>query len=143
MVYKTMFEDGLDAVMGGHIMMPNYMKEINPDITPDELLPATLCPEIMNGLLRDELGFNGMVVTDASHMVGMTDRMTRAEMLPATINAGCDMFLFFNDPDEDFATMLNAYKSGIMYKYLPFTLNLPDRASFNIARFLSRIIRFV
>ncbi len=113
-VYKTMIDEGLDAVMGGHIMMPNYMKEIKPDITPDELLPATLCPEIMNGLLRDELGFNGMVVTDASHMVGMTDRMTRAQMLPATINAGCDMFLFFNDPDEDFTTMLNAYKDGII-----------------------------
>ncbi|MBR3840139.1 MAG: hypothetical protein IKM20_03285, partial [Erysipelotrichales bacterium] len=35
-------------------------------------------------------------------------------MLPATINAGCDMFLFFNDPDEDYNTMLNAYKTGII-----------------------------
>ena len=68
----------------------------------------------MTGLLRDKLGFNGMVVTDASHMVAMTDRMTRREMLPAAINAGCDMFLFFNDPDEDFATMLDAYKSGVI-----------------------------
>jgi beta-N-acetylhexosaminidase len=68
----------------------------------------------MTGLLRDKLGFNGMVVTDASHMVGMTDRMTRKAMLPAAINAGCDMFLFFNDPDEDFATMLDAYKTGII-----------------------------
>ena len=53
-----------------------------------------------------------MVVTDASHMVGMTDRMKRSEMLPRTINAGCDMFLFFNDPEEDFNTMLNAYRDG-------------------------------
>jgi len=44
----------------------------------------------------------------------MTNRMKRADMLPAAINAGCDMFLFFNDPDEDFATMLNAYKTGII-----------------------------
>jgi beta-N-acetylhexosaminidase len=35
-------------------------------------------------------------------------------MLPAAINAGCDMFLFFNDPAEDFATMLNAYNNGII-----------------------------
>ena len=35
-------------------------------------------------------------------------------MLPTAINAGCDMFLFFNDPDEDFETMLNAYRSGII-----------------------------
>ncbi|MGN0976996.1 MAG: glycoside hydrolase family 3 N-terminal domain-containing protein, partial [Faecousia sp.] len=83
-------------------------------ITPEQLRPATLCPEIMTGLLRDKLGFNGMVVTDASHMVGMTNQMKRADMLPAAINAGCDMFLFFNDPEEDFATMLNAYKSGVI-----------------------------
>ncbi len=113
-VYKTLIDNGLDAIMGGHIMMREYMREINPDITDEELLPATLCPEIMTGLLRDKLGFNGMVVTDASHMVAMTDRVTRKEMLPASINAGCDMFLFFNDPDEDYATMLDAYKTGVI-----------------------------
>lgn len=111
-VYKTLIDNGLDAIMGGHIMMRTYMQGVKPGIKDEELLPATLCPEIMTGLLRDKLGFNGMVVTDASHMVGMTDRMTRKEMLPASINAGCDMFLFFNDPDEDFTTMLEAYKTG-------------------------------
>lgn len=111
-VYKTLIDGGLDAIMGGHILMPEYMKELYPDITPEELLPATLCPEIMTGLLRDKLGFNGMVVTDASHMVGMTNQMKRKDMLPTAINAGCDMFLFFNDPDEDFASMLEAYQSG-------------------------------
>ena len=113
-VYKTLIDSGLDAIMGGHILMPNYMREVKPDITDDEMMPATLCPEIMTGLLRDKLGFNGMVVTDASHMVGMTNRMKRADMLPLAINAGCDMFLFFNDPDEDFQTMLNAYTTGII-----------------------------
>ncbi len=112
MVYKTLIDSGLDAIMGGHIMMPEYMRGVKPDIKDDEMLPATLCPEIMTGLLRDKLGFNGMVVTDASHMVAMTDRMTRREMLPASINAGCDMFLFFNDPEEDYSTMLEAYKDG-------------------------------
>ena len=113
-VYKTLIDGGMEAVMGGHIMLPEYMREIKPGITDAEMLPATLCPEIMTGLLRDKLGFNGMVVTDASHMVGMTNKMKRADMLPAAINAGCDMFLFFNDPEEDFATMLNAYNTGII-----------------------------
>lgn len=113
-VYKTLIDNGLDAIMGGHIMLPKYAKAINPDLKDDDMMPATLSPEIMTGLLRDKLGFNGMVVTDASHMVGMTDRMTRREMLPCTINAGCDMFLFFNDPDEDFETMLEAYQSGVI-----------------------------
>ena len=113
-VYKTLIDGGLDAIMGGHILMPEYMQELHPDITPEELRPATLCPEIMTGLLRDQLGFNGMVVTDASHMVGMTNQMKRAQMLPLAINAGCDMFLFFNDPDEDYSTMLGAYRSGVI-----------------------------
>lgn len=113
-VYRTLIENDLDAIMGGHIMLPSYAKAINPELKDEDMMPATLSPEIMTGLLRDRLGFNGMVVTDASHMVAMTDRMKRSEMLPASINAGCDMFLFFNDPEEDFATMLVAYKTGII-----------------------------
>ena len=113
-VYKTLIDNGLDAIMGGHILMPEYMQEIDPEITPDTIMPATLCKDIMTGLLRDELGFNGMVVTDASHMVGMTNRMKRKDMLPAAINAGCDMFLFFNDPAEDFGWMLEAYQTGVI-----------------------------
>ncbi len=112
MVYKTLIDNGLDAIMAGHIMLPEYARAINPDLKDDDMMPATLSPEIMKGLLREKLGFNGMVVTDASHMVGMTNRMKRSEMLPLTINAGCDMFLFFNDPDEDYQTMLNAYRNG-------------------------------
>lgn len=113
-VYRTLIENDLDAIMGGHIMLPSYAKAINPELKDEDMMPATLSPEIMTGLLRDRLGFNGMVVTDASHMVAMTDRMKRSEMLLASINAGCDMFLFFNDPEEDFATMLGAYKTGII-----------------------------
>ena len=111
-VYKTLIDGGLDAIMGGHILMPEYMKDVKPDTKLSELLPATLSYDIMTVLLREKLGFNGMVVTDASHMVGMTNQMKRCDMLPLAINAGCDMFLFFNDPDEDFATMLTAYKNG-------------------------------
>lgn len=111
-VYKTLIDGGLDGIMGGHIMLPEYMREVKPGITDDEMMPATMCPEIMTGLLRDELGFNGMVVTDASHMVGMTNRLPHEEMVVAAINAGCDMYLFFNDPEEDFNIMLNAYRTG-------------------------------
>lgn len=113
-VYKALIDAGLDGIMGGHIMLPKYMREIKPGITDDEMLPATLCPEIMTGLLRDELGFNGMVVTDASHMVGMTNRMKRKDMVVAAINAGCDMFLFYNDADEDLGWVLDAYRAGVI-----------------------------
>lgn len=114
MVYKTLFENGLEAIMAGHIMLPRYAKAINPDLKDKDMMPATLSREIMTGLLREKMGFNGMVVTDASHMVAMTNRMKRADMLPLSINAGCDMFLFFNDPEEDYGIMLKAYQEGII-----------------------------
>ena len=113
-VYKRLIDNGLDGIMGGHILMPALLKELNPTLTDSEILPATLCKEIMTDLLRKRLGFEGVVVTDASHMVAMTSKMKRHDMLPLSIMAGCDMFLFFNDPDEDFNTMLNAYKRKVI-----------------------------
>lgn len=113
-VYRGLINEGLEAVMGGHIMMPNLEKDIKSDIREAEILPATLSYTLMTTLLRHKLKFNGLVVTDASHMVAMTNRMKRSEMLPLAINAGCDMFLFFNDPDEDFNTMLSAYRGSII-----------------------------
>ena len=110
-VYKTLIDGGVDGIMGGHIMMPKYMRELYGTEDKD-MMPATLCYELMTDLLRNKLGFNGLVVTDATHMVGMTNRMTRKDMVAATINAGCDMFLFFNDPDEDFGYMMDAWKEG-------------------------------
>lgn len=73
-----------------------------------------LSPELIEGLLRKKLGFNGMVLTDASHMVGLTCRMKRSEVLPHAIAAGIDMFLFFNEMDEDYASMMEGYKNGII-----------------------------
>ena len=112
MVYKTLIDGGLDGIMGGHIMMRPYMRDVKPGISDDEMMPATLCPELMIDLLRKELGFNGVTVTDATHMVGMTNRLSHRDMVVTAINAGNDMYLFFNDPDEDFGIMLDAYRSG-------------------------------
>lgn len=113
-VYKGMIDAGVHTVMAGHIMMPAYQKFFNPSMKDEETMPATLCKELITDLLRGKLGFNGMVVTDASHMVGMTAMMKRSDILPNAIAAGCDMFLFFNDPDEDFEYMMNGYKNGVI-----------------------------
>lgn len=113
-VYQNLIDGGLEAIMAGHIMQPAYTKRYNPAIRDEDIQPATLSPELINGLLRGKLGFNGMVLTDASHMVGITCRMKRQDMLPATIAAGVDMFLFFNDMDEDYESMLAGYKNGVI-----------------------------
>ena len=113
-VYEGMIEAGVHTVMAGHIMMPAYQKYFHPTMEESEILPATLSKELINDLLKGKLGFNGMVVTDASHMVAMTSVMKRSKMLPAAIAAGCDMFLFFNDPEEDFGYMMEGYEQGII-----------------------------
>ena len=110
MVYGNLIDNGLEAIMVGHIMQPAYARHYNPAISDDEMMPATLSPELIQGLLRDKLKFNGMVLTDASHMVGLTCRMKRSDVLPAAIAAGGDMFLFFNEMEEDFASM----KQGVL-----------------------------
>ena len=74
-------------------------------------MPSSLSKIVLQNLLREKLNFNGVVVTDASHMVAMTSAMKRSEMLPTAIAAGCDLFLFFNDPDEDFNWMMEGYKT--------------------------------
>ena len=114
-VYGGLFEAGLPSIMAGHISLPEYVKHFNPEATVQEqILPATLNKYILTDLLRGKMGFNGLVVTDASHMVAMTSPMKRSEMLPTAIAAGSDLFLFFNDPDEDFGYMMDGYKNGII-----------------------------
>ena len=113
-VYQNLIDNGLEAIMAGHIMQPAYTRHFNPGIKDEDIMPATLSPELIEGLLRGKLGFNGMVLTDASHMVGLTCCMKRSEMLPHTIAAGVDMFLFFNEMDEDFASMMAGYENGII-----------------------------
>ncbi len=94
--------------------MLTFQKQINPKLEDKDILPATLSKEIITDLLKDELNFNGLVVTDASHMLGMTAAMRREDYVPLAIAAGCDVFLFFNDLEEDFNFMLNGYKNGVV-----------------------------
>ena len=114
-VYGSLFDAGLPSIMAGHIALPSYVRHFNPEATIQEAnMPATLSKEILTDLLRDKMNFNGVVVTDASHMVAMTSVMKRKDMLPQAIAAGSDLFLFFNDPDEDFQWMLEGYKNGVI-----------------------------
>lgn len=113
-IYSEMIGDGALTVMAGHIAQPAYEKALNPDYNMEFPIPATLSPALLNGLLRGKLGFNGMIVTDASGMVGFTTAMSREEAVPASIAAGCDMFLFNRDIDEDFEFMKKGYANGII-----------------------------
>ena len=111
-VYRTLIADGLEAVMVGHIALPEMSKRLRPGITDREIKPATLAPELLTDLLRNDMGFNGVVITDASHMAGMTAISKRSEAVPGAIIAGCDMFLFANDVEEDIGFLREAYEKG-------------------------------
>ena len=45
-------------------------------------MPATVAPELLQGLLREKLGFNGLINTDATHMVGITGKVRRHDSIP-------------------------------------------------------------
>lgn len=113
-VYGELIESGLESIMVGHICQPAYTRRFNPDAKDEDIRPATLAPELLQNLLREQLGFNGLIVTDASHMAGLTCFCPRSEQVPGTVAAGCDMFLFFHDPEEDIRYMMEGYYNGII-----------------------------
>ena len=112
-IYAGLIEAGAPTVMVGHIAQPAYQEHFDPG-SPKKLIPATLSPELLQGLLRKKLGFNGLIVTDSTCMVGFSCAMERARAVPYSIEAGCDMFLFNKDLDEDFQFMLEGYQNGIL-----------------------------
>lgn len=112
-IYQGLIDDGALTVMVGHIAMPAYQKKFNPDF-PQKLIPATLSPELLQGLLRKKLGFNGLIVTDSTCMIGFSAPMKRELAVPYSIASGCDMFLFNKDLDEDYHYMLEGYRKGIL-----------------------------
>ena len=112
-IYKEMIEAGTLTVMAAHIALPAYEEYF--DQKPCErILPATLSENLLKKLLREQLGFNGLIVTDATPMVGFCSAMDRATAVPLSIENGCDMFLFNRNMEEDFRLMREGYEKGIL-----------------------------
>lgn len=114
MVYQAMIEAGALTCMIGHIMQPAYSRHFNPGLRDEDILPATLSPEILNDLLRGKLGFNGMIVSDATTMAGLTTAMSRKKAVPRMIASGVDMFLFARNFEEDYQFMMDGVENGVI-----------------------------
>lgn len=113
-VYQTLIDEGANTVMVGHIMQPAYQRHFNPGLKDEDLLPSSLSPEILQNLLREKMNFNGVIVSDATLMAGFTMAERRELAVPKTIAAGCDIFLFNRNIDEDREYMLNGIRDGIL-----------------------------
>ena len=112
-VYQTLIDKGAKTVMVGHIAQPAWVKKLKPDATrKEQLLPASLSQPLLTGLLREKLGFNGLISTDATPMVGFTSAMRRCDAIPAVIAAGADMILFNKSLDEDYGFLLEGLRTG-------------------------------
>ncbi len=113
-IYRACIEAGALTVMVGHILQPAWSRRLNPALADRDILPASLSKELMQGLLREKLGFNGMIVTDATTMAGYTIPMSRRLAVPTSIANGADMFLFARNLEEDYRFMLDGVKNGII-----------------------------
>lgn len=112
-IYKAMIEAGTLTVMAGHIALPSYEKYYS-ESQEEKIVPATLSKALLGNLLREKLGFNGLIITDATPMVGFTSAEKRSIAIPLAIEAGCDMILFNKDLAEDYRFMMDGYQSGIL-----------------------------
>ena len=107
-VYRRLVDLGAETVMAGHIALPSYASE------DERFLPASLSGSLLTGLLRETLGFNGLISTDATPMVGFAAAMPRRDAIPRAIAAGADMILFNKSIDEDYAFLLDGIARGLV-----------------------------
>ncbi len=113
-IYQELIDFGAPTLMCAHIRQPALSREINPDLRDEEIMPGSLSRELMQGVLREKMGFNGLIVTDATQMVGFTCMMPRRLAVPAAIERGADMFLFTINQREDVGFMLDGLREGLL-----------------------------
>ena len=127
--FRAAVQSGVGSVMTGHIGMPQVdptavtplprdvkLKPIDTDeggevVVEQGTMPTTLSP-VMNGILRRDLGFDGLIVTDAMSMSGLTLYFTQEEASVRALEAGADLLLKPADPDAAFRGVREAVMKG-------------------------------
>ena len=102
--FRAAIAAGVGSVMTGHLNVPA--------LEPDPSTPATLSENILTGVLRKDLGFQGLVITDALDMGGITVRFAPGEAAVRAVLAGADCLLMPPVPDAAFEALQHAVKSG-------------------------------
>ena len=102
--FRAAIAAGAGSVMPGHLNVPAYESDPN--------VPATISRNILTGLLRDELKFKGLIVTDAMDMGGVTSLYAPGDAAVRAVEAGADVILQPPVPDAAMASLEQAVKSG-------------------------------
>lgn len=102
--FRAAIAAGVSAIMPGHLDVPAL------DPTPG--VPATISPKILTGVLRDQMKFKGIIVTDALDMGGVTSLLPPGEAAVRAVQAGADVLLMPPYPDAAIAALEAAVKSG-------------------------------
>jgi beta-N-acetylhexosaminidase len=108
-MFKEAIDAGVWSVMMGHISLPVYDPGDGKSI--ESALPATLSHRLAYDLLKGELGFDGLIISDATGMGGFLSWGPRDQVVPECINAGCDQILFA-DMNCDFEILKSAVEDG-------------------------------
>jgi beta-N-acetylhexosaminidase len=111
-LYADLIADGVLSVMSAHIAFPAYMAEKHPNPGREAWRPASINRTLNQTLLREEMGFNGVIVSDATVMAGLGDWARRDDTLPEIIENGCDLILFSDEPEADIARLEAALADG-------------------------------
>ncbi|MFT3885509.1 MAG: glycoside hydrolase family 3 N-terminal domain-containing protein [Flavobacteriales bacterium] len=104
--FQRMVDEGLSAMMVGHLQVPAL------DTTPNT--PTTLSKPVVSDLLEREIGFRGLVFTDALNMKGVTKNEKPGEIELRALLAGNDMLLFPVDPVKAIDRIRQAVDSGLV-----------------------------
>ena len=111
-IYRAMIDANVMTVMSGHIALPSWAAKCGVADGLERYRPASVSKFLNFDLLRTHLGFNGLVVSDATPMGGFGAWAAREAMVPETIESGCDIFLFCENEARDIQFMLDGLRNG-------------------------------
>ena len=113
-IYNTAISKDVRIIMAGHVTLPDYYSELGKATLSKAHIPASLNGDLLHNLLRKELGYNGVVVSDATGMAGFTSCGDRKDIVPLCIENGCDILLFPRDIKEDMGFLKAGLANGTL-----------------------------
>ena len=102
--FRAVRDAGIMSIMMGHLALP--------ELEPDKNVPATLAPSVVTALLRNEMGFKGLIVSDAMRMEGVTKYFGIGESAVRALEAGVDVLILTNDEYAARAAIMRAIQEG-------------------------------